>query len=288
MTAGADRADEADPTAPPLLLVAHGSRTPAATAVTEAVADDVRARLPGVASTSATSTTRRRRSGSAGRGDADRTAGYRRVGTLVVLPLLLTAAAHAKTDIPGALRRRADPGLAAPVRAAARPAAGSVEGGRRAGSRGRRRPRHGRGPGRRRVDRPGCERRGGPGGPPARRDGPFHAVEPAFVTTAEPSVTTAVRRWTRLAEGPVVVAPYLLTPGFLADRCRRDAGPATVADVVGAHHAVTEVVVERYREALGGDIRMNCDVCMYRTPMPGREHLVGVPQLPHRHPDDQL
>ncbi len=46
------------------------------------------------------------------------------------------------------------------------------------------------------------------------------------------------------------------------------------------------LLAERFDEALGGDLRMNCDVCLYRTPLPGREHAVGALQEPHTHPDD--
>jgi sirohydrochlorin cobaltochelatase len=43
-------------------------------------------------------------------------------------------------------------------------------------------------------------------------------------------------------------------------------------------------VTERYREALAGDIRMNCDTCAYRVALPGSGHLVGAAQRPHTHP----
>ena len=58
-------------------------------------------------------------------------------------------------------------------------------------------------------------------------------------------------------------------------------GPAMTRD-----QAMAALVYERYREALSGDIRMNCDVCVYRIAMPGFEHRVGAPQHPHDHPHD--
>jgi sirohydrochlorin cobaltochelatase len=48
------------------------------------------------------------------------------------------------------------------------------------------------------------------------------------------------------------------------------------------------VVIERYREALAGDIRMNCDTCVYRAAMPGHLHRVGAAQTPHQHPHDHV
>ena len=49
---------------------------------------------------------------------------------------------------------------------------------------------------------------------------------------------------------------------------------------------IAGLVAERYREAIEGDIRMNCDVCQYRTALPGLAHRVGAPQQPHDHPHD--
>ena len=45
-------------------------------------------------------------------------------------------------------------------------------------------------------------------------------------------------------------------------------------------------MLERYDEALDGDIRMNCDTCAYRVALPGFTDKVGRPQVPHYHPDD--
>jgi len=44
--------------------------------------------------------------------------------------------------------------------------------------------------------------------------------------------------------------------------------------------------MERYRETVKGDLRMNCDTCAYRVKLPGFEDRVGRPQQPHHHPDD--
>jgi sirohydrochlorin ferrochelatase len=46
------------------------------------------------------------------------------------------------------------------------------------------------------------------------------------------------------------VSPYLLAPGFFADRARREGAPALVADVIGSHPAVARLVAQRYAEAL--------------------------------------
>ena len=50
--------------------------------------------------------------------------------------------------------------------------------------------------------------------------------------------------------------------------------------------ALAGVVLERWAEIDGGDLRMNCDTCAYRVALPGFEAKVGAPQTPHDHPDD--
>jgi len=60
------------------------------------------------------------------------------------------------------------------------------------------------------------------------------------------------------------------------------AGP----DAADGVDTLADLVIERYREALHGDIRMNCDTCVYRIALPGHEHRVGAPQQPHHHPHD--
>jgi sirohydrochlorin cobaltochelatase len=59
------------------------------------------------------------------------------------------------------------------------------------------------------------------------------------------------------------------------------------SDVFGDCAELAGLVYERYREALSGDIRMNCDMCIYRAAMPGFAHRVGEPQHPHDHPRDR-
>jgi sirohydrochlorin ferrochelatase len=55
------------------------------------------------------------------------------------------------------------------------------------------------------------------------------------------------------ADGRVALAPYLLSPGFFARRARslgEGAGAYVVADVLGCHPLIVELVVRRYRGAL--------------------------------------
>jgi sirohydrochlorin cobaltochelatase len=116
-------------------------------------------------------------------------------------------------------------------------------------------------------------------------------VETAFVSLARPSVPEGLERCRRLGAARVVVLPYFLFPGVLPDRVAAEAAAydgaeVRCADVIGDCDGLADLVVERYEETLRGDIRMNCDTCVYRVAMPGFEDRVGAPQHPHHHPDD--
>ena len=93
----------------------------------------------------------------------------------------------------------------------------------------------------------------------------------------------------------IVVAPYFLFPGILPDRILSQTGEFAqdhpflsieVAELIGDCDELADLVIERYLEAVRGDIRMNCDTCMYRAAMPGFGERVGQLQTPHHHPDD--
>ena len=127
------------------------------------------------------------------------------------------------------------------------------------------------------------------------RDYPL--AETAFVSLARPDVTEGLERCRLLGARQIVVARYFLFPGVLPDRvAEQAAGYAAAhpgldircADVLGDCDEIAALVYERYQEALSGDIRMNCDVCVYRIAMPGFEHRVGEPQHPHDHPHDHV
>jgi sirohydrochlorin cobaltochelatase len=224
--------------------------------------------------------------------------GHRRV---VAVPLVLSAASHAKSDIPAALaRERArHPGLdwsygrplgphpvllellAERVAAQHEPAAGRSASAVLLVGRGSTDPD---------ANAEVCKT--------ARllwegRDYAF--AETAFVSLASPDVPAGLERCRLLGAGQVIVARYFLFPGILPDRIADQAGAYGTAhpdvdvrctDVLGDTDELAGLVAERYHEALAGDIRMNCDVCAYRTALPGFEHRVGAAQQPHAHPHD--
>jgi sirohydrochlorin cobaltochelatase len=127
------------------------------------------------------------------------------------------------------------------------------------------------------------------------RDYPL--AETAFVSLARPDVAEGLERCRLLGARRIVVARYFLFPGVLPDRVAEQAAAYAAAHpeldircagVLGDCDEIAALVYERYLEALAGDIRMNCDVCVYRIAMPGFEHRVGEPQHPHDHPHDHV
>ena len=123
----------------------------------------------------------------------------------------------------------------------------------------------------------------------------YEFTEAAFVSLARPSVAEGLERCRRLGARTIVVARYFLFAGVLPDRVGTqaaafaDAHPGLdirCSDVLGDCDEIAGLVIERYREAITGDIRMNCDMCQYRTALPGLAHRVGAPQRPHDHPHD--
>src|SRR6516165_8501502 len=124
----------------------------------------------------------------------------------------------------------------------------------------------------------------------------YAGVEYAFISLAEPSVPAALGRAARLGARRIVVAPYFLFAGVLPDRVVAQSREfaaghpdlkVTVAGLIGGCDELAGLVLERYDEALGGDIRMNCDTCAYRVALPGFTDKVGRPQVPHYHPDEE-
>jgi len=91
-------------------------------------------------------------------------------------------------------------------------------------------------------------------------------VEPAFVSLSNPRVPAAIERCRRLGAESVAVVPYFLFTGVLVDRIGEQAraGGAVPHPHLGVDARLVELVLERYREALAGDARMNCDGCKYR------------------------
>jgi sirohydrochlorin cobaltochelatase len=120
-------------------------------------------------------------------------------------------------------------------------------------------------------------------------------VETSFISLAEPSVPAGLERAHRLGYRRIVVLPWFLFAGVLPDRIVTQAqswarehpeAQVQLAGLLGPGEELAGVVLERWAEIAGGDLRMNCDSCAYRVALPGFEDKLGAPQTPHDHPDD--
>jgi sirohydrochlorin ferrochelatase len=238
---------------PPLLVIAHGSRDPRHAATVRALTRRVRAARPGLrvvtgfldfCAPSVPQVLERLAADG--------------VRETVALPLLLTRAFHAKTDIPAVLRestaalpslrlRTADVLGPSPLLTAA------LE--RRLAQAGLR-------PG----DRPSTGvvlASAGSTDPEASaviaeiarewRHTGWCAVRPAFASASLPRTEDAVRALRAEGVRRVAVAPYVIAPGFLPDRIARgarEAGADLLAPVLGAAPEVVGLLLRRYDEAL--------------------------------------
>jgi sirohydrochlorin cobaltochelatase len=120
-------------------------------------------------------------------------------------------------------------------------------------------------------------------------------VEVAYVSLAAPGVPAALERCRLLGAHRIVVLPYFLFSGVLPDRITEQTRAwatdhpevdVAVAGLIGDCDELADLVLERYAETIAGDIRMNCDTCVYRVAITGFETKVGAPQTPHHHPHD--
>ncbi|MGW5009915.1 sirohydrochlorin chelatase [Streptomyces parvulus] len=232
---------------PVLLVIAHGSRDPRHAATVHALVRRVRALRPGVRVE--TGFLEFNVPSVPGVLESLATEGVRDV---VALPLLLTRAFHAKTDIPAVL---AD----APARLDVRQAEVLGPSPLLLDALERRLYEAGLTP----ADKSSTGvvlASAGSSDPEAiaviaeiarewRRSG-WCAVRPAFASASLPRTEDAVRELRELGCARVAVAPYVLAPGRLPDRIARGAAAADVlADVLGPSPEVARVLLERYDAA---------------------------------------
>ena len=81
--------------------------------------------------------------------------------------------------------------------------------------------------------------------------GRWERVVPGYASAAAPSVAEAVRGLRGTGPDAVVVATYLLAPGYFADKIAaqaRQAGALAVSEPLGAIPEVADVILERYGE----------------------------------------
>jgi sirohydrochlorin ferrochelatase len=245
---------------PPLVAIAHGSRDPRAGATVTELLGVARERADHVLDARA-----------AFLGHAPPTAGQVLAAVaaeqeqagggpgVVVLPLLLTAAYHSGTDIPGLLATAAAqlPGLRVRYGQPLGPHPGLLRALERrlaeAGQDLARGARH----------TAMVLAAAGSSDPAANAviarmatdwqvSRGWQAVRPAYASAARPDPAEAVAELVRGGARRVVVASYLLAPGLFADRVREAAlaaGAAAVSAPLGAAPEVGDVLVARYQQA---------------------------------------
>lgn len=124
---------------------------------------------------------------------------------------------------------------------------------------------------------------------------PYPIVETCFIGITGPRLPEGLDRCRRLGAARIVAVPYFLFTGILEERIHAQCAAfaadhpdieVRVARYLGPDDRIARLVLARYDEAIDGDPRMNCDVCVHRVTMPGFAHKVGAPALPHFHPAD--
>lgn len=266
-----------------LLLVGHGSRSPESVAEMGALARQVADALPDVAV----------RLGYLEMSDppagpvADELValGCRRI---VVLPLMLLAAGHGKSDVPAVVvearlrHPEVDFVFASPLGVARDLVAILGDAVDKAGGRGL----------------PLLFVARGTSDPDANAEAHRAArlvaewtgapdLQVAFTGVTWPLVPDALRTTARLGHERLALAFWFLCNGRLVERARGDVatfvGEASTGDrqvvdagYLGPDPRVIPLIVERYREALAGAAPVySCDTCAYRAPFPGLEDRVG-------------
>lgn len=249
---------------PTLVVIAHGSRDPRHAATVSALCARVRVLRPGLRvevgylDFNAPRVPRLLERLSAEAAACER-AGGRGVREVVALPLLLTRAFHAKSDIPAVLREAA---VRLPLLTVRRAAVlgpsplltAALE--RRLAQAG---------------VRPGDPRptgvvlaSAGSSDPEAgavlaetarewRRTAGWCAVRPAFASASLPRTADAVRELRAEGVERVAVAPYVIAPGFLPDRIAagaREASADVLAPVLGAAPEMARLLLRRYDDAV--------------------------------------
>jgi sirohydrochlorin cobaltochelatase len=277
-----------------LLLVGHGSRSRASQEEMADVARRVAGRLPEIQVDLGYLEMSEPPAGPV----LDRlvAAGCRRV---VVLPLMLLAAGHGKSDVPAVVldgrARHPDVELAfgSPLGVTRDLVASLGDGVRRAGGEGL----------------PLLVVARGTSDPDANAEAhraarlvaewtgaPF--VHTGFTGVTWPTVPEALDTMARLGHPRMALGFWFMCTGRLVDRARDEVaafGERTGVEVVdagylGRDERLVDVIVERYRDARGdGAPVYSCDTCAYRAPFPGLEDRVGQPvgvghsHLAHEH-----
>ena len=207
--------------------------------------------------------------------------GARRV---VVLPLMLLGAGHAKNDMPAVVleARERHPGVDLRYGAPLGVVSGLVElAGRRveaAGLRGAPLLVLARG-----TSDPDANAEAARAGRLVAEWTAAPYVHSGFTGVTWPLVPDALAQCAALGLERLGVFFWFLAYGTLIERAREDVARARAAHGIeivdagwfGVDGVLVTTVLERYRGALAGAVPVNCDMCVYRRPWPGLEDRIG-------------
>ncbi|MDV2885506.1 sirohydrochlorin chelatase [Alkalihalophilus pseudofirmus] len=118
----------------------------------------------------------------------------------------------------------------------------------------------------------------------------YKLVEPAFMGVTDPLIKEGVERCIKLGAKRVVILPYFLFTGILIKRLEKmvkefeQEYPGisfNLAGYFGFHSRLQTIIKDRIEEALQGEVKMNCDTCIYR--IDAMEHIDHHHHHDHEH-----
>ncbi|OLS39381.1 sirohydrochlorin chelatase [Alkalihalophilus pseudofirmus] len=121
----------------------------------------------------------------------------------------------------------------------------------------------------------------------------YKLVEPAFMGVTDPLIKEGVERCIKLGAKRVVILPYFLFTGILIKRLEKmvkefeqeyQGISFNLAGYFGFHSRLQTIIKDRIEEALQGEVKMNCDTCIYR--IDAMEHIDHHHHHDHEHDHD--
>lgn len=115
----------------------------------------------------------------------------------------------------------------------------------------------------------------------------YPLVEPAFMGVTDPLIKQGAERCIKLGAKKIIILPYFLFTGILIKRLEglidefRLQYPEhdfKLAGYFGFHERLKTILEDRIKEALEGEVKMNCDTCQYR--------IAAMEHIDHHHHHD--
>ncbi|UNL83819.1 sirohydrochlorin chelatase [Priestia koreensis] len=118
----------------------------------------------------------------------------------------------------------------------------------------------------------------------------YKMVEPAFMGVTDPLVAQGIERCVKLGAKRIIILPYFLFTGILIKRLegmveqfnnQSNGTVVSLAGYFGFHEKLETILLDRAHEALEGEVKMNCDTCVYR-----KEAMEHIDHHHHHHDHD--